>query len=151
LLAKTDHLLNAYPLLNHHLFTCPLCRVLIIVSLAKMAVMIGPATTTSVAMVDIFVMNDSSVMVMSFRMLTVRTGFYSPGPLRLDFPRFESDNPAGWMYKANQFFEYYQSPLYQRVRMASFHMEGEALIWFRDADESEQFSTWDTFVKALLT
>jgi len=37
LLAKTDHLLSAYPLLNHRLFTCLLCRVLIIVSLARMA------------------------------------------------------------------------------------------------------------------
>lgn len=35
--------------------------------------------------------------------------------------------------------------------MASFHMEGEALIWFQDADESGQFPTWDAFVQSLLT
>jgi hypothetical protein len=35
--------------------------------------------------------------------------------------------------------------------MASFHMEGEALIWFQDADESSQFPTWDAFVQSLLT
>jgi len=35
----------------------------------------------------------------------------------------------------NEFFNYYQTPLYQRVRMASFHMEGKALVWFQDADE----------------
>jgi hypothetical protein len=48
--------------------------------------------------------------------------------LRLDFPRFDGDNPSGWSYKVNQFFDYYQTQLYQRVRMASFHMEGEALV-----------------------
>jgi hypothetical protein len=31
-------------------------------------------------------------------------------PLRLDFPRFDGDNPAGWTYKVNQFFDYYQTP-----------------------------------------
>jgi hypothetical protein len=35
--------------------------------------------------------------------------------------------------------------------MASFHMEGEALIWFQDAEESGQFPTWDALVHTLLT
>jgi len=35
--------------------------------------------------------------------------------------------------------------------MASFHMEGEALTWFQDAEESGQFPTWDAFLQALLT
>jgi hypothetical protein len=35
--------------------------------------------------------------------------------------------------------------------MASFHMEGEALIWFQDAEDSGQFPTWDAFLQALLT
>jgi hypothetical protein len=30
--------------------------------------------------------------------------------LRLDFPRFDGDNPSGWSYKVNQFFDYYQTP-----------------------------------------
>jgi hypothetical protein len=71
-------------------------------------------------------------------------------PLRLDFPRFDGENPAGWTYKVTQFFEYYQTALYQRVRMSSFHMDGKALVWFQDADESGQFPTWDAFVQALL-
>jgi hypothetical protein len=79
------------------------------------------------------------------------TGRFTHAPCRLDFPRFDGDNPSGWMYKVNQFFAYYQTPLYQRVRMASFHMEGEALIWFQAADESGQFPTWEAFLQALLT
>jgi hypothetical protein len=51
----------------------------------------------------------------------------------------------------NQFFDYYHTPLYQHIRMASFHMEGEALVWFQDADEAGQFPTWDAFTQALLT
>jgi hypothetical protein len=67
------------------------------------------------------------------------------------FPRFDGDNPANWSYKANQFFKYYQTPMYHRIHMASFHMEGEALIWFQDADNAGLFSTWEAFLQALLT
>lgn len=34
--------------------------------------------------------------------------------------------------------------------MASFHMEGEALIWFQDVEELGQFPTWEAFLQALL-
>lgn len=35
--------------------------------------------------------------------------------------------------------------------MTSFHMEGEVLVWFQDADEARQFPTWEAFLQALLT
>jgi hypothetical protein len=67
------------------------------------------------------------------------------------FPRFDGENPLAWTYKVNQFFDYYQTPLYQCIYMASFHMESEVLVWFQDTDEAGQFPTWDTFIQALLT
>jgi hypothetical protein len=70
--------------------------------------------------------------------------------MRLDFPSFYGDNPSAWTYKVNQFFDHYQTPLYQRIRMSSFHMEGEALVWFQDVDEVGLFPTWDSFLQALL-
>jgi hypothetical protein len=70
--------------------------------------------------------------------------------MHLDFPSFYGDNPSAWTYKVNKFFDHYQTPLYQRIRMASFHMEGEALVWFQDADEAGLFPTWDSFLQALL-
>jgi hypothetical protein len=71
--------------------------------------------------------------------------------VRLDFPCFDGDNLSAWTYKVNQFFDYYHTPLYQCIRMASFHMEGEALVWFQDTDEAGQFPTWEAFTQALLT
>ena len=35
--------------------------------------------------------------------------------------------------------------------MASFHKEGDALVWFQDSDENEVFTTWEGFLVALLT
>jgi hypothetical protein len=41
-----------------------------------------------------------------------RDRFMQPRPLRLDFPRFDGENPDGWTYKVNQFFDYYQTPFH---------------------------------------
>ena len=35
--------------------------------------------------------------------------------------------------------------------MASFHKEGDALVWFQDSDENGVFATWEGFLEALLT
>ena len=59
--------------------------------------------------------------------------------LRLDFPHFSGVNLASWIYKSNQFFTYYNTPEHQKVIMASYHMEREALIWFQDAENSSMF------------
>lgn len=59
---------------------------------------------------------------------------------RLDFSRFDGDNPTGWIYKVAQFFDHYQTAARQRLRMATFHMEGEALIRFQDSEECGYFT-----------
>ena len=35
--------------------------------------------------------------------------------------------------------------------MASFHMDGDALVWFQDSNENGVLATWEGFVDALLT
>ena len=35
--------------------------------------------------------------------------------------------------------------------MASIHMDGDALVWFQDNDETRVFATWEGFVEVLLT
>ena len=51
-----------------------------------------------------------------------------PKPLRLEFPRFSGEEPTGWVYKANQYFRYYNTTLDEQLLLASFHMDGEALV-----------------------
>ncbi|XP_042973080.1 uncharacterized protein LOC122304883 [Carya illinoinensis] len=70
--------------------------------------------------------------------------------VRLEFPHFNGDNPTGWIFKANQYFEIHQTNPAQRLLIASYHMEEEALVWYQDAYESGQLTSWDTFVRALL-
>jgi hypothetical protein len=56
--------------------------------------------------------------------------------IRLDFSKFNGEEPNGWIYHANQFFTYHQTNPHHRVLLASFHMEGKALTWFQDLEAS---------------
>ena len=69
--------------------------------------------------------------------------------VKLDFPRFSGDDPVSWVYKANQYFGYYQTPVAEKFLIASFHMELEALIWFQEVEEPGVFTDWDSLVQAL--
>lgn len=69
--------------------------------------------------------------------------------IKIDFPRFDGENPTGWVYKANHYFALNPMPDGQKILMSSFYLEGSALIWFQDAAENEKFGSWNTFVDAL--
>lgn len=72
-------------------------------------------------------------------------------PLKLEFRRFDGVNPEVWIYKANQFYSYYQTPNGQKIFLASFHVEGDALTWFQDSEEAGVFTSWEAFTKTLYT
>lgn len=73
-----------------------------------------------------------------------------PWSPRIDFPRFvEGDDPLAWIYKAEQYFSFYNTPDDQRVLTASFHFEWEVLHWFRWLDCLHTTPTWWEFTKAL--
>ncbi|KAL0008538.1 hypothetical protein SO802_010040 [Lithocarpus litseifolius] len=69
---------------------------------------------------------------------------------RLEFPRFKRDDPAAWVYKANQYCNFYHTPLNERLLMASFHMDAGALIWFQDCEATGVLVARESFVEALL-
>ncbi|KAL6316337.1 hypothetical protein AAG906_017972 [Vitis piasezkii] len=71
--------------------------------------------------------------------------------VRLDFPKFNGEDPSGWVYRADQFFNYHQTNPHHRVLLASFHMEGKALVWFQDIEAAGGISSWEGFVRALQT
>ena len=49
-------------------------------------------------------------------------------PVRLYFPRFSGADPASWVYKANQYFAYYQTPAMEKLLVASFHMDSSGVV-----------------------
>jgi hypothetical protein len=57
----------------------------------------------------------------------------------------------GWIFKINQFFDYHLTPDEQRLRIASFYMDGEALPWFQWMHSNGLILTWTAFLHALET
>ncbi|KAH7521526.1 hypothetical protein FEM48_Zijuj07G0042900 [Ziziphus jujuba var. spinosa] len=49
--------------------------------------------------------------------------------LKLDFPRFDGNDPKGWLYKGEQYFEIKKIEPLQQVQLALFHLDGIALQW----------------------
>ena len=62
--------------------------------------------------------------------------------VRLEFQKFSGEDSASWVYKANQYFKHYSTPITENLMLASFHIEGEALIWFQDSEEAGLFVDW---------
>ena len=70
--------------------------------------------------------------------------------LKMEFPRFpEEDDPLGWIYKAEHYFDFFGTDDAQKVRLASFHMEGEELQWFQWARCLTTHPSWEEFIKIL--
>ena len=69
--------------------------------------------------------------------------------MKLEFPRFFGEDPTSWVYKANQYFRYYNTPIGEKLMLASFHMEAETLIWFQEGEETGVFHDWDSLIQAL--
>ena len=46
-------------------------------------------------------------------------------------------------------FQVLQYPIIEKLMLASFHMEGEALIWFQDSEEAGLFVDWESLIQAL--
>ncbi|KAA8520264.1 hypothetical protein F0562_014520 [Nyssa sinensis] len=70
--------------------------------------------------------------------------------LKLSFPKFNGDDPTGWVYKAEQYFDFKNIAPDQQVQLASFHLEGIALQWHRWLTKFRGPLTWDEFTKAVL-
>ncbi|KAG8369142.1 hypothetical protein BUALT_Bualt15G0120600 [Buddleja alternifolia] len=52
--------------------------------------------------------------------------------LRIEFPRFEGDNPRNWITKCNRYFQIISTiPEEQKVALASVHMGERAELWYQ--------------------
>eukprot|EP00268_Persea_americana_P067416 TRINITY_DN9277_c1_g2_i5.p1 TRINITY_DN9277_c1_g2~~TRINITY_DN9277_c1_g2_i5.p1 ORF type:complete len:202 (-),score=38.09 TRINITY_DN9277_c1_g2_i5:1864-2469(-) len=79
-----------------------------------------------------------------------RPGMSQPKLVKLDFPRFNGgEDPTSWICCADQFFEFHQTPEGERVPLASFHLEGDAQLWYQILKEEWQPITRDMFKEGL--
>lgn len=68
---------------------------------------------------------------------------------KLDFPRFDGSEPSDWIFKAEQFFEYYSTPDDQRMTIASVHTDGTVVPWFQMLRKKHKLPHWAALTKAM--
>jgi hypothetical protein len=70
-----------------------------------------------------------------------------PRAMEFEFPRFKGGDPTSWMFRAIQYFEYYQVHDASKVMHASYHLDDDALIWFKSCEHD--LGCWDNFARAI--
>jgi len=73
---------------------------------------------------------------------------------RVDFPKFDGGDVQGWVYKCESFFGIDGTPDHAKVRVASIHLEGKALLWHQSYMRSVnlgQWPVWERYKEAILS
>lgn len=70
-------------------------------------------------------------------------------PVKLDFPKFNGNEPLYWLFRAEQFFAYYATPDDQRLIIASVNMEGSIIAWFQMLQKQQLIPTWAALAQAV--
>ncbi|KAH0752536.1 hypothetical protein KY285_005684 [Solanum tuberosum] len=72
--------------------------------------------------------------------------FIIPRHTKLDFPRFNGqEDPLGWLNRCEHFFRHQQTLEEEKVGLASFHLEGNAQLWFLQLETDLPQLSWDDF------
>ena len=64
---------------------------------------------------------------------------------KLNFPKFEVENPSGWIYKFNLFFNINGIVEEEKIELASINLEGHALEWFQGYEVGHENINWESF------
>ncbi|KAH0743037.1 hypothetical protein KY290_031030 [Solanum tuberosum] len=68
----------------------------------------------------------------------------------VEFQRFCGENPKLWISQAERYFNFYKIEEDQKLNVASFYFDGEALEWYRWLFHNKQLAGWDHFVDKLM-
>ncbi|OMP00844.1 hypothetical protein COLO4_12322 [Corchorus olitorius] len=76
------------------------------------------------------------------------TTSFVPKYTKLDFPKYDgSYDPLGWIHRCEHFFRHQNTPEEEKVGLASFHLEGNAQLWFLKLERDHPAITWDAFAE----
>ncbi|GKB20454.1 ty3-gypsy retrotransposon protein [Tanacetum coccineum] len=72
-----------------------------------------------------------------------------PRTPKITLPLFDGSNPLDWIFQADNFFDYYHTPVANRTAYSVFYFTGEALSWYKHLAMNGMLGTWETFTREL--
>ncbi|VFQ82654.1 unnamed protein product [Cuscuta campestris] len=82
----------------------------------------------------------------------------APGPsphnnaiprIRVEAPRFNGDDPAGWIFRIHNYFNYFQTPECERLQLVAMLIDYPASDWFRYYQTNTCGTSWEAFLIAV--
>ena len=70
---------------------------------------------------------------------------------KMNFPTFEGEDVHKWLYKCNQYFDLEEIVEPDKLKLASYYLDGLALYWHRNfiRNLEGQETTWSDYVDAM--
>ncbi|KAH0650548.1 hypothetical protein KY284_030460 [Solanum tuberosum] len=65
----------------------------------------------------------------------------------VELGRFRGDNSEAWKFQAERYFDFYRIEEDQKLTMASFYLDNEALEWYRWLFRNKQQVDWPHFAE----
>lgn len=69
--------------------------------------------------------------------------------IKLDFPRFDGSEVMNWIFRVEQFFDYYATPDNHCLTIVTMHMEKDVVPCFQMISRNASFQSWTMFTRAL--
>ncbi|GAU11620.1 hypothetical protein TSUD_346120 [Trifolium subterraneum] len=69
--------------------------------------------------------------------------------VKLEFPRFDGSNVHEWIFRAEQFFDYYDTPDHDRLTISSVHLDKDVVPWYQMMQRTHPFTSWIELTRAL--
>ncbi|MCH80321.1 hypothetical protein A2U01_0001088, partial [Trifolium medium] len=69
--------------------------------------------------------------------------------VKLEFPRFDGSHALEWLFRANQFFEYYATADPERITIASVHFDQTVIPWYQMLQRARPFLSWQELSRSI--
>ncbi|VFQ76738.1 unnamed protein product [Cuscuta campestris] len=78
------------------------------------------------------------------------SGSADPVPrMRIDAPRFSGDDPTGWIFRIQKYFDYFLTPEPERLQLVAMLIDHPASDWFHYYQSNTYGATWADFLVAV--
>ncbi|XP_019252795.1 PREDICTED: uncharacterized protein LOC109231599 [Nicotiana attenuata] len=72
-------------------------------------------------------------------------------PASVEIGRFHGENPEAWIFQEDRYFDLYKIAENQRLTIASFYLDSDALEWYRWLFRNKQLVDWEYFAAKVRT
>ncbi|VFR00018.1 unnamed protein product [Cuscuta campestris] len=69
--------------------------------------------------------------------------------MRVDAPRFSGDDPTGWIFRVQKYFDYFLTPESERLQLVAMLIDHPASEWFHYFQANNPEASWCEFLEAV--